>query len=101
MRAAVAAALLIAASTAAEGSAPRAAVAAQFNTKDFSAAGDACGASEHTDLIGEPHSESQRAALPANTRIIRHDMANTLELTPSRTNVLLDERGRVAAIGCY
>jgi hypothetical protein len=101
MRAAVAAALLIAALTAAEGSAPRAAFAIQFTPGDFTAAGDACGAREYAGLIGKLYDETERAVLPANARIIRHDMANTLELTPSRTNVLLDERGQVAAIGCY
>jgi hypothetical protein len=100
MRAAVAAALLIAALTAAEGSAPRAALAMPFNPGDFTA-GDACGAPEYASRIGEPYDETMPAALPANARIIRHDMANTLEFTPSRANVLLDERGQVAAIGCY
>jgi hypothetical protein len=101
MRAAVAAALLIAAVTAAEGSAPHAALAMPFSPGGFTAAGDACGAREYAGRIGKLYDETKRAVLPANARIIRHDMANTLEFTPSRTNVLLDERGQVAAIGCY
>jgi hypothetical protein len=101
MRAAVAAALLIAAVTAAERSAPRTALAMPLNPRGFTAAGDACGAPEYAGRIGEPYDETVRAVLPANVRIIRHDMANTLEFTPSRTNVLLDERGQIAAIGCY
>lgn len=101
MRAAVAAALLIAACTAQDGSTPRAALDRRLDAEDFMAAGDVCGAREHAGLIGERYDEAQRAALPPNSRVIRHDMANTLEFTPSRISVILDARGRIVAIGCY
>jgi hypothetical protein len=101
VRGAVLAALMLTACAAQDIPAPHTELSPQFNPEGMAAMGDSCGASAHADLIGKPYDETQRDSLPANTRVIRHDMANTLGLTPSRTNVTLDERGQVAAIGCY
>jgi hypothetical protein len=101
VRSAVLAALMLTACAAQDDPAPRTELSPQLNPDDIAAMGDSCGASAYADLIGKPYDETQRDSLPANTRVIRHDMANTLGLTPSRTNVTLDERGQVAAIGCY
>lgn len=97
MRAALAA-LMLTACAAQENPAPRAEL---FNPDDFIVAGNACGASDYAHLVGEPFGEMQQAALPADSRVIRHNMANTLEYAPKRINVILDGAGRIAAIGCF
>lgn len=101
MRSAVLAALMLAGCAAQETPAPQAALDGLFNPDDFTVAGNACGASEYAHLVGEPWAETHQAALPADARIIRHDMANTLEYAPQRINVILAPDGRVAAIGCF
>ena len=98
MRSAVLAALALTACAAQETPAPQAGL---FNPDDFTVAGDACGASAFAHLIGEPWAETDQAALPADARIIRHDMANTLEYAPQRINVMLAPDGSVGAIGCF
>lgn len=97
MRSAVLA-LMLGACAAQESPASRAEL---FNPDDFTVAGNLCGASDYAHLIGEPFAETHQAALPANTRIIRQDLANTLEYAPGRINVMLDGQGRIAAIGCF
>ncbi|MGD9980051.1 MAG: I78 family peptidase inhibitor [Hyphomonadaceae bacterium] len=101
MRAAVAALTLLAACAAQETPAPQAALDPLFNPDDFTVAGNACGASAFAHLVGEPFGEMHQTAMPADTRVIAHNMANTLEYTPDRLNVILDGRGRIAAIGCF
>lgn len=97
MRGAVLSALMLAGCAAQENPAPQ----AVFNPDDFTVAGNACGASDYAHLLGEPFAETHQAAMPADTRVIRHNMANTLEFTPGRMNVILDGGGRIAAIGCF
>jgi len=72
-----------------------------FNPNDFTVAGDACGASAYAHLVGEPWGETHQAALPADARVIRHNMANTLEYAPGRINVILAADESIAAIGCF
>jgi len=95
MRSAVLAALTLTACAAQETPAP------QAGLHDFTAAGDACGASAYARLVGERWGETHQAALPADARIIRHDAANTLEYAPQRINVMLAADGRIEAIGCF
>ena len=45
--------------------------------------------------------EAELAALPADARVIRYNMANTLEYAPQRINVILAADGRIEAIGCF
>jgi hypothetical protein len=97
MRSAALAALLLAGCAAQESPAPQ----AFFNPDAFTVAGNACGASEYAHLVGEPFALTHQAALPADTRIIGHSEANTLEYARGRINVILDESGRIAAIGCF
>ncbi len=101
MRGAVLAALMLAGCAAQETPAPQAGLDPFFNPDDFTVAGNACGASEYAHLVGEAFAETHQAAMPANTRVIRHNMANTLEYAPGRINVILAGDGRVAAIGCF
>ena len=98
MRSAVLAALTLTACAAQETPAPQAGL---LNPDDFTAASNACGANEYAHLVGEQWGETSQAALPADARIIRHDMANTLEYAPRRINVMLTADGRVEAIGCF
>lgn len=97
MRSAVLAALMLAGCAAQETPAPQ----ALFSPNDFTVAGNACGASDYAHLLGEPWGETHQAALPADARVIRHNMANTLEYAPQRTNVILASDRRIAAIGCF
>jgi hypothetical protein len=101
MRGAVLSALMLAGCAAQETPAPQAALDAVFEPEDFIVAGNACGASEYAPLVGEPWGETHQAALPADARVIRHNMANTLEYAPGRINVILAADGRIAAIGCF
>lgn len=101
MRSAVLAALALTACAAQETPAPQAAIDGLFNPDDFTVAGNACGASAYAHLVGEQWAETHQAALPEDARIIRHNMANTLEYAPQRINVILAADGRVAAIGCF
>lgn len=98
MRSAVLAALTLTACAAQETPAPQASI---FNPDDFTVAGNACGAREFAHLVGEQWGETHQAALPADARVIRHDMANTLEYAPQRINVMLAADGRIEAIGCF
>lgn len=100
MRAALAGFALLAGCAAQETPAPQAADA-QRAPGDFIVAGDACGASEFAHLVGEEFVTTHQAAMPADTRVVRANMANTLEYAPGRLNVFLDDRGRIAAIGCF
>ncbi|MGD9965690.1 MAG: I78 family peptidase inhibitor [Hyphomonadaceae bacterium] len=101
MRSAMIVALLLAGCAAQEMSAPQAALNAQFNSDAFTVAGNACGASDYAHLVGERFGETHHAAMPADTRVIAAGMANTLEYTPGRLNVILDPAGRIAAVGCF
>ena len=98
MRAAVLVALMLGACAAQENPVSRNEL---FNPDDFTVAGNLCGASDYAHLVGEPFAETQQAALPANARVIGHNMANTLEYAPNRINVILDGQDRIAAIGCF
>ncbi len=100
MRAALAGLALLAGCAAQDIPAPQAGDAL-FAPEDFVVAGDACGASEFAHLVGEEFVTTHQAAMPADTRVVRANMANTLEYTPARLNVFLDGRGRIAAIGCF
>lgn len=97
MRIAVVAALTLTACAAQETPAPQ----ALFDPNDFTVAGNACGAGDYAHLVGEAWGETHQAALPANARVIRHNMANTLEYAPQRINVILAADGRIEAIGCF
>lgn len=97
MRGAVIAALALTACAAQENPAPQ----ALFNPNDFTGASNACGASDYAHLVGEAWGETHQAALPADARVIGHNMANTLEYGPQRINVILAADGRIEAIGCF
>jgi hypothetical protein len=101
MRGAVFAALVLTACAAQETPAPQAGLDPFFNPDDFTVAGNACGASEYAHLVGEQWGETHQAALPEDARVIRHNMANTLEYAPQRINVILAADDRIAAIGCF
>jgi hypothetical protein len=101
MRRAVLPALLLASCAAPETPTPQAALDPFFHPDDFTVAGNACGASDYAHLVGEPWGELHQAALPTDARVIRHNMANTLEYAPGRINVILAGDGRIAAIGCF
>ncbi|MEZ5960708.1 MAG: I78 family peptidase inhibitor [Hyphomonadaceae bacterium] len=101
MRGAVVAALMLAGCAAQQSPASQAGLDHLFNPNDYTGAGDACGASAFAHLVGEPWGETHQAALPADARVIRHDMANTLDFAPGRINVILADDERIAVIGCF
>jgi hypothetical protein len=63
---------------------------------------DACGASGLMHLVGEP--KAALAAMPplpdGPVRVIRPGMAITMDYSPTRLNIELDEAGRVALVFC-
>jgi hypothetical protein len=99
MRAALAGLALLASCAAQEIPAPH--TADTLAPEDFVVAGNACGASEFAHLVGEEFVTTHQAAMPGDTRVIGATMANTLEYTPQRLNVILDGRRRIAAVGCF
>lgn len=61
---------------------------------------DECGASRYAHLVGEQYAEVYQASLPASAYVLGSARATTLEYKPGRLNVVLDGRGRIAAISC-
>lgn len=104
---AAAAVFAVCASAAAEDrAAPEEQSAAAAETRDFHGdhfvwTDDACGASRYEHLVGQPFAELHNAALPADASVWDKSRVRTLEYRPGQLNVVLDDRGRIIAIGCF
>jgi hypothetical protein len=61
---------------------------------------DACGASGLQGLIGQPRSVLAAMTLPAPTRVIEPGMAVTMDYSPARLNIELDEAGTIIRVAC-
>lgn len=61
---------------------------------------DTCGRSRFANLIGRPASSIDRSRLPANARIVCYSCPVTMEMSPDRLNILLDQRGDVSELRC-
>lgn len=61
---------------------------------------DACGASRYSHLL-EQYTHAVPVSMPENAVIVPRNVARTLEYTPHRLNVAVDETGRIVGIGCY
>lgn len=64
------------------------------------AAEDTCGAAGFADLIGQPRSAAETAALPVDARIVGPDDAVTMDFNPERLNVLLNDNNLVDRLTC-
>lgn len=62
--------------------------------------GDACGASALQGLIGQPRSVLAAMTLPEPTRVIEPGMAVTMDYSPARLNIELDDAGRITRVAC-
>ena len=61
---------------------------------------DTCGAQRYADSIGTPHEDHDFAAPDRPLRIIPPMSAITMDHSPARLNVDLDEDGRVVRLWC-
>jgi len=62
---------------------------------------DACGASALQHLVGKTEAALAATALPAGAlRVIRPGMAVTMEYSPQRLNIELDETGHITRVFC-
>ncbi len=59
-----------------------------------------CGALAYSSFIGGPVSRLQEQDLPRSVRILRPDQAITLDYSPDRLTVDVDQGGRVSSITC-
>ena len=62
---------------------------------------DTCGVAQHTDLIGEPAAQIDRASLPPRTRFIDPDTLVTQDFVTTRLNVMIDAEGVVTELRCF
>ncbi|WP_421701465.1 I78 family peptidase inhibitor [Aliiroseovarius sp.] len=61
---------------------------------------NSCGAEALQELLGQPESALEGAAVPEITRVIRPGDAVTLDFNPARLNVELDVNGAIAGLRC-
>ncbi len=61
---------------------------------------DTCGTSAWVGMVGQPVSALQAAGLPTTARIVRPGQAMTMEFSPDRLNVGLDQRDMVSSVYC-
>ena len=59
-----------------------------------------CGAVSYASFIGGPVARLVATGLPKSARILRPDQAITLDYSPERLTVDVDEGGRVSSITC-
>ena len=95
MRAALAAALLLAACAGHQPDVPLSQSAAEATDAD------ACGASRYAHLIGTPVAEIDRKRLPARARIITPDVVVTMDFSATRLNIMVGTDGRVGSLRCF
>lgn len=65
-----------------------------------STAGPTCGATGLQGLIGKPQSALDGMRFAGPVRVIKPGMAVTMDFSPGRLNILLDETGRISRITC-
>jgi hypothetical protein len=63
-------------------------------------AGGACAAAELQVLIGQPESALAAMTFSSPTRIIHPRQPVTMDLNPSRLNILIDDSGIVSEVRC-
>lgn len=61
---------------------------------------DTCGAAGIQNLVGQDVSVLAAVLLPAPVRTIRPEDMVTMDFNPARTNIRLDENGRIVEITC-
>lgn len=61
---------------------------------------NACGAAEMQDLVGQPFSALAAMTFAQPMRLIRPDMAVTMDYSAERLNIVLDEADRIASVTC-
>lgn len=61
---------------------------------------DACGASQMQDLVGQPFSVLAAMTFATPMRLIRPDSAVTMDYSPERLNIIMDESDRIASVTC-
>ncbi len=63
-------------------------------------AGDACGASGYSYLVGREDTALERVLIIGQVRVIRPDTAHTDDFRPERINFRIDRAGRIASVTC-
>lgn len=63
-------------------------------------AGGVCAAAGLQGLIGQPESALAAMTFPSPTRIIHPKQPVTMDLNPSRLNILIDANGTVSEVRC-
>lgn len=59
-----------------------------------------CGAVGYSAFIGGPVAALEAQELPRSARILRPDQAITLDFSPDRLTIDVDQSGRVSSITC-
>lgn len=59
-----------------------------------------CAQDEFSKYLWRPEGDLSGLTLPANTRIIRPDMAVTMDFVPSRLNIAVGKSGRIERVYC-
>ena len=62
--------------------------------------GPSCGATGLQGLIGKPESALDGMRFAGPVRVIKPGMAVTMDYSPARLNVVLDETGKISRISC-
>ncbi len=76
-------------------------VATQPQSPDEATARDTCGASRFRHLVGAGADQIDRAALPAQTRVITPDMMVTADFSAERLNIMIGTDGKVGSLRCF
>ncbi|NUB44681.1 hypothetical protein GEU84_009825 [Fertoebacter nigrum] len=61
---------------------------------------NACGAAALQNLVGQPASVLETMRFAATTRIIRPDMAVTMDFSPERLNIEIDRAEMISRVAC-
>lgn len=63
-------------------------------------ASEICETEEFDKMLWLPESALQSVDLPKNTRVIRPDMAVTMDYRPDRLNIFIGKTGRIERVYC-
>lgn len=69
-------------------------------SQDVKGIGGDCGAADLQDLVGQPESVLQTMRFAGPVRVIHPGQAVTMDFSPARLNIIIDEQGKIAEVRC-
>ena len=69
-------------------------------SQDVQGVGGDCGAADLQGLVGQPESVLQTMRFTGTVRIIHPGQAVTMDFSPARLNIVIDDKGKIAEVRC-